>query len=112
IGKKEKIKKKYYTLDLLEDIAKETFTFLNSIKKKGHSDTEEAERNTIKQEPKLKRKEVIKEKEEEKQHTIKELLKETQGAESTKNKDTKKIRQEDRLEPEDESLLYDLEPTK
>ncbi|CAG8596096.1 21888_t:CDS:2 [Gigaspora margarita] len=71
IGKKEKIKKKHYTSDLLEDIAKKTFK-------------------------------VVKEEEKEKQYTVNELPKEAQEAEGTKNKDTKKIRQEDRLEPEDE----------
>ncbi|CAG8840493.1 18432_t:CDS:2, partial [Gigaspora margarita] len=115
---KEKIKKKHYTSDLLENIAKETFSkklaltlsktgsidyrnekieqqilaFLNSIEEEGQSNIEIMERNTIKQEPELKRKEVIK-KEEEKQHT---------------DKDTNKVRQEDRLEPEDEKVYFTI----
>ncbi|CAG8852882.1 7335_t:CDS:1, partial [Gigaspora margarita] len=128
IGKKEKIKKKRYMPDLLENIAKETFSrklaltlsetgtidygneeieqqilvFLNSIEEEGQNDIEEVERNTIKQEPELKEKEVIKEEKKEKQHTINEILKEAQGAKGTKNKSIKEVRQEDSLELEDE----------
>ncbi|CAG8797745.1 42947_t:CDS:2, partial [Gigaspora margarita] len=106
---KEKIKKKCCTPDLLEDIAKETFSrrlALTFIEEKGQNDIEEAERNTIKQEPELKRKEVIKKEEEEKQYTINKILKEAQGVEGMKNKNTKKVRQEDRLEPEDEKVYF------
>ncbi|CAG8751142.1 36061_t:CDS:2, partial [Gigaspora margarita] len=127
-----KIKKKRCTSDLLENIAKETFSrklaltlsktgtidygneeieqqilaFLNSIKEEGQKSIEEAERNTIKQEPELKRKKVIKEEEKEKQHTINEILKEAQEVEGMKNKDIKEVRQEDSLELENEKVYF------
>ncbi|CAG8812032.1 41097_t:CDS:2, partial [Gigaspora margarita] len=110
IGKKEKIKKKRYISDLLENIGKETFSrklALTFIKEEGQSDIEKTERNTIKQKPEFKKKGVIKKEEEkEKQYTVNELPKEDQGSEGMKDKDTKKIRQEDRLEPENKKVYF------
>ncbi|CAG8833595.1 23121_t:CDS:2, partial [Gigaspora margarita] len=89
-------------------IEQQILVFLNSIEEEGQSNIEEAERNTIKQESELKKKEVIKEEKEEKQHTVNEILKEAQGAKSVKNKDTKKVKQEDRLEPKDKKVYFTI----
>ncbi|CAG8818576.1 12499_t:CDS:2, partial [Gigaspora margarita] len=113
IGKKKKIKKKHHMPDFLEDIAKETFSrklalILSESKTIDYGNKKIEQQiliflNSIKEEGQM-----IKEEEEEKQYTINKILKEAQGAEGMKNKNTKKVRQEDRLEPEDEKVYFTI----